>query len=78
MELRKICGKIPFLIPGIGVQRGNIEETIISADDGTKIPYIISASRSILYASSKEDYAIQAANVAKDLRDKINLCRSSL
>ena len=78
VELRKICGKIPFLIPGIGVQRGNIEETIISADDGTKIPYILSASRSILYASSKEDYAIQAANVAKDLRDKINLCRSSL
>ena len=77
-ELRKICGKIPLLIPGIGSQGGDLSETINSADDGTKIPYVISTSRCILYASSSEDYAIKAASVAKDLRDKINLCRSSL
>ena len=77
-ELKKICGKIPFLIPGIGSQGGDLSETINSADDGTKIPYVISTSRIIIYASSSEDYAIKANNVAKDLRDEINLCHSSL
>jgi len=77
-ELRKICGKMPFLIPGVGAQGGNLERTLVSADDNSKIPYLINASRSILYASSNEDYALHASNAAKELRDKINLCRSSL
>ena len=76
-ELRKISGKMPFLIPGVGTQGGDLEKTLISADDNSKIPYLINASRSILYASSNEDYAIYAANVAKEYRDKINLFRSS-
>ena len=76
-ELRKICGKMPFLIPGVGTQGGDLEKTLISADDNSKIPYLINASRSILYASSNEDYAIYAANAAKEYRDKINLFRSS-
>ena len=76
-ELRKICGKMPFLIPGVGAQGGDLEKTLISAEDNSGIPYLINASRSIMYASSKEDYAMHAANVAKELRDKINLFRSS-
>ena len=68
---------MPFLIPGVGTQGGDLEKTLISADDNSKIPYLINASRSILYASSNEDYAIYAANAAKEYRDKINLFRSS-
>jgi len=76
-ELRKICGKMPFLIPGVGAQGGDLVKTLISADDFSRIPYLVNASRSILYASSNEDFALHAANAAKELRDKINLCRSS-
>ena len=76
-ELRKICGEMPFLIPGVGAQGGDLVKTLVSADDNSRIPYLINASRSILYASSNEDYALEAANVAKVFRDKINLCRSS-
>ena len=77
-ELRKICGNMPFLIPGIGAQGGDLVKTLISADNNSRIPYVISASRSILYSSVNDDFAIHAANSAKELRDKINLCRSSL
>ena len=76
--VRKKCGQMPFLIPGVGAQGGNLEKTLIAADDGSKIPYLINASRSILYAASSMDYAEQAGEVAKMLRDQINSCRSNL
>ena len=77
-EVRKSCGQMPFLIPGVGAQGGDLEKTLIAAEDGSKIPYLINASRSILYAASDEDYAKQAGNAAKNLRDQINSCRSNL
>ena len=76
-KLRKQCRGMPFLIPGIGEQGGDLEKTIISAEDDSNVPYIINVSRNILYASSKEDYAEQAGEVAKNISAKINLCRLS-
>ena len=76
--IREITGQMPFLIPGIGAQGGDLEKTLIYADDASKLPYLINASRSIIYASSAEDYAQQARIVAKKLRDNINSHRSSL
>ena len=76
--VRKISGQMPFLIPGVGSQRGELKNTLLFAEDGSKIPYLINASRSIIYASSGEDFAQQAGNAAKELRDQINLCRSFL
>ncbi|MFL2744565.1 MAG: orotidine-5'-phosphate decarboxylase [bacterium] len=76
--VRKNSGKMPFLIPGVGAQGGDLEKTLIAAEDGSKTPYLINASRSILYASSSVDYAQQAGDAAKKLRDQINSCRSNL
>ena len=76
--IRKITGQMPFLIPGIGTQGGDLEKTLLYADDVSKLPYLINASRSIVYASSREDYADQAGIAAKGLRDRINSFRSSL
>ena len=69
---------MPFLIPGIGTQGGDLEKTLLYADDVSKLPYLINASRSIIYASSREDYADKAGMAAKVLRDRINSLRSSL
>ena len=69
---------MPFLIPGIGNQGGDLEKTLLYADDVSKLPYLINASRSIVYASSREDYADRAGMAAKVLRDRINSLRSSL
>jgi len=76
--IREISGKMTYLIPGIGAQGGKLRETLFHADDGSKIPYLISTSRNIMYASSKEDFAQQAGNAARELHNQINLCRSSL
>ena len=77
-EIRKITGQMPFLIPGVGAQKGDLKKTLTFADDASKLPYLINASRSIIYASSREDYAQQAGIAAKNLKDNINLLRLSL
>jgi hypothetical protein len=46
---------MPYLIPGVGAQGGELEKTLNAAKDGTKIPCLINASRSILYAENPND-----------------------
>ena len=76
--IREITGQMPFLIPGIGAQGGDLEKTLLYADDESKLPFLINASRSVIYASPREDFAKQAGIAAKQLRDRINSLRSSL
>jgi len=74
-EIRDISPKLPMLIPGIGAQKGSIEKVITaSINPSENEPNImISASRSILYASNnKSDYPEKAQKVAKSLNDQIN------
>ena len=40
---------MPLLIPGIGAQGGELETTLKAVQDGTSVPCLINASRSILY-----------------------------
>lgn len=62
-EIRKCVDGMPLLIPGIGTQGGNLQETIKAAmyleqKTGKKsLPAIISSSRDIIYASYGEDFA---------------------
>ena len=62
-EIRKCVDGMPLLIPGIGAQGGDLEETIKAAmhtdqETGKKsLPAIISSSRDIIYASNGEDFA---------------------
>jgi orotidine-5'-phosphate decarboxylase len=74
-EVRAIVGDVPFLVPGVGAQGGDVESVVAHAKsiDGTGL--IISSSRAILYASHNEDYADAAANAARALRDEINRYR---
>jgi len=74
-EVRAIVGDIPFLVPGIGAQGGDVEAVVTNAktDDGTGL--IVSSSRAILYASNGNDYAEAAAEAARALRDGINRYR---
>ncbi len=65
--IRTITGPMPYLIPGVGAQGGSLEATLREATDGTSIPCLINASRSILYASSGEDFAEAAGQEAQRL-----------
>ncbi len=59
-----------LLVPGIGAQGGNLEEVSaygLNADVGL----LINASRSVLYASSGNDFAQAAGNEAMKLADEM-------
>jgi orotidine-5'-phosphate decarboxylase len=74
--VRKLVGdEIPLLIPGLGAQKGIIEASVKNGINKSKELAIFNASRSILYASAKEDYAQAARKATLELRDKINQAR---
>ena len=74
-EVRAIVGDVPFLVPGVGAQGGDVEAVVRNAKtvDGTGL--MVSSSRAILYASNDDDFAQAAGDAAKALRDEINRYR---
>ena len=70
-EVRKLAEGLPFLIPGIGAQGGDLEQTVINGLDHRGHGIIINASRSIIYASSGNDYAQAAEEEAAILNGAI-------
>ncbi len=79
---RQIAPQANFLIPGIGSQGGNLETAVahgsnfIVGSDAIAGP-VISASRSIIYASFSNDFAHAARTAAEKLRDRINKMRTA-
>jgi orotidine-5'-phosphate decarboxylase len=69
--LRALCPDLPFLVPGVGAQEGNLERAVRSGLDDRGAGLIINASRSVLYASGGPDYAEAARTEARALRDAI-------
>jgi orotidine-5'-phosphate decarboxylase len=74
-EVRAIVGDIPFLVPGVGAQGGDVEAVVSHAKTADGTGLIVSSSRAILYASDGDDYAAAAAGAARALRDEINRFR---
>jgi orotidine-5'-phosphate decarboxylase len=70
-EVRKVADDLPFLIPGIGAQGGDLERTVINGINRQGNGIIINASRSIIYASSGADFAQAAARKAAILNEAI-------
>ena len=70
-EVRGIVGDMPFLVPGIGAQGGDIVSAVRAGrnDEGTGL--IINSSRAVLYANNGEDFAQASRAVAIDTRDAI-------
>jgi orotidine-5'-phosphate decarboxylase len=75
--IRALCPNMPILIPGVGVQGGDLEASVIAGVDAMGEKAIIAVSRSVLYAGSGNDFATVAANEARLLRDRINKARSN-
>lgn len=70
-DIRRIAGDMPFLIPGIGAQGGDVEKTILAGKDSRGKGMIINSSRGILYASSGEDFAEAARRETLKLHEEI-------
>lgn len=69
---RALVGDIPILIPGIGTQGGEVAATVKAGQDSRGQGMIISASRSIIFASRGNDFAASARSAAEQLRTEIN------
>lgn len=74
-EVRAIVGDMPFLVPGVGAQGGDVEAVVSNARTKGGTGLVVSSSRAVLYASSGNDFAQAAANAARELRDQINRFR---
>lgn len=74
-QIRAVTGDMPFLVPGVGAQGGDVKALVTAGKttDGTGL--IISSSRAVLYASSGDDFAQAARRVAQAARDEINQYR---
>jgi orotidine-5'-phosphate decarboxylase len=73
--IRELCPTLPILIPGVGVQGGDLDASVAAGVDAQGERAIIAVSRAILYAGDGEDYAIIAGKEAETLRNRINTCR---
>ena len=75
-EVREIVGNMPFLVPGVGAQGGDVAQAVQSGQTAAGAGLVISSSRSILYASSGEDFVSAAREATLKLRDQINASRA--
>jgi orotidine-5'-phosphate decarboxylase len=71
-QVRKLCPDMLLLIPGIGVQGGDLVEAIKYGTNDQGERAILTVSRQILYASHGKDFAYSARRNALEIRDTIN------
>jgi orotidine-5'-phosphate decarboxylase len=69
-DLRLAHPDLPFLVPGIGAQGGDLEATLAAGLDVRGAGLLINSSRNIIYAGGGAPAAIRAA--AADIRMAIN------
>jgi orotidine-5'-phosphate decarboxylase len=74
-EVRRLVGEMPLLVPGVGAQGGDVAEVVRNGRTPAGTGLLISASRSILYASADADFAAAARRAAETLRAQINAGR---
>ncbi len=74
-HIRALAPGLPFLVPGVGAQGGELDAAVrFGAAAGGPGP-LISTSRAILYASSGPDYPDAARKAALQLQQAINATR---
>lgn len=74
--IRKVVGDMPILVPGVGVQGRDIQNTVMGGADSRNQGFIMSASRSVIFAS-EEDFAQAARSEVIKLSNAINRYRSA-
>lgn len=76
---RSLLGNtIPILVPGVGAQGGSLATAVRDGVDAHGRALLVSASRSILYASSGPDWKRAAGAEAARLKVQINQLRAGL
>ena len=71
-DIRQIIPDSFLLIPGVGKQGGSLKEVSIYGMN-SKIGILVNSSRSIIYASKKDDFAERAGYEASKLQSEMEL-----
>lgn len=71
-EVRAIAPDVPFLVPGIGAQGGDVQAAVRAGRTADGRGLLVNSSRGIIYAGSGEDFASAAREATRLLRDEIN------
>ena len=74
-EVRAIVGDVPFLVPGVGAQGGDVGAAVRAGKTADGFGMVLNSSRGIIYAGSGEGFADAAREAARQLRDEINRYR---
>jgi orotidine-5'-phosphate decarboxylase len=68
--IRKIIPDHFLLVPGVGAQGGSLRE-VVQYGMTKEIGLLVNASRSIIFASSKEDFAEKAREEAEKMQKEM-------
>jgi orotidine-5'-phosphate decarboxylase len=74
---RRLAPETPILLPGVGAQAGDLEDSVQAALDSQGGGALVNASRSVLYASRGSDWQAAARAEAQRLRAAINSAREA-
>ncbi len=75
-RVRELTGDMPFLVPGVGAQGGDVEAVIRNGQTAAGDGLMVSSSRAILYAASDDTWIEAARTATRKLRDQINQFRA--
>lgn len=71
-EIRKIIPDHFLLVPGVGAQGGSLQE-VVKYGKNSDVGLLVNASRSIIFASSGEDFAEKAAMEARAMQSEMEI-----
>ncbi len=77
-EIRAVAPDLPFLVPGIGAQQGDIRAAVEAGLDARGAGIVVNASRGINYASQGADWQQAARAAAVALRDRLEAARAEV
>lgn len=73
--IRNLAPSIPFLVPGVGTQGGDVVAVVKNGSTQDGYGLIINCSRAVIHAGSGEDFAEKARESAMKIRASINDAR---
>jgi orotidine-5'-phosphate decarboxylase len=74
-EIRAVVGDLPFLVPGVGAQGGDVAAAVRAGKTADGLGMVINSSRGIIYAGNGAGFDEAARAAARALRDEINQYR---